>query len=168
MKLVRSESDLPLGMREFRSFPDASLFLRLLAAIIDTAYLTAACAAGLLLVIGAVNLGILEATAGEIHEDQWIPAMLVFYFIPLVATIIQWNLIAARGQTLGKYVTCIRIVTVEGKLPGFFQGVVLRNWMCRLLALIPLFPLIDCLVVFGGARRCIHDYLAGTRVVPAW
>jgi uncharacterized RDD family membrane protein YckC len=30
---------------------------------------------------------------------------------------------------------------------------------------IPLYGLIDVLLIFGSERRCIHDYLAGTKVV---
>jgi hypothetical protein len=30
---------------------------------------------------------------------------------------------------------------------------------------IPFYAFIDILVIFGSEQRCIHDYLAGTKVV---
>jgi uncharacterized RDD family membrane protein YckC len=81
--------------------------------------------------------------------------------------IIQWNLIATRGQTLGKMMLFKRIINVNGEIPGFISGVILRNWLRAALNSIPIFGLIDVLFIFGESRRCIHDYLAGTRVVNA-
>lgn len=89
---------------------------------------------------------------------------LVFVFIPLLTLIYQWNSITVSGQTIGKMVLGIQIRTLDGRLPGFFQGVILRNWLRQLLSFIPLFGLIDALFIFGESRRCLHDYLAGTRV----
>jgi hypothetical protein len=36
-----------------------------------------------------------------------------------------------------------------------------------LIALIPFYGLVDILFIFRGDRRCIHDWMARTKVVPA-
>ena len=49
------------------------------------------------------------------------------------------------------------------------QSVFLRNWVPKLIGSVPylgmLFSLIDSLFIFRDDRRCIHDHIAGTRVV---
>jgi uncharacterized RDD family membrane protein YckC len=36
-----------------------------------------------------------------------------------------------------------------------------------ILGLIPLYAIVDALFIFRGDRRCIHDMIAGTRVIEA-
>lgn len=81
-------------------------------------------------------------------------------------------LLATRGQTIGKKLQRIRIVALEGDHhPGLFRVFWLRSFINGLIGSIPLFgpipvySLIDVLCIFGRERRCIHDYLAQTRVV---
>lgn len=83
----------------------------------------------------------------------------------------QWYLIATTGQSLAKRWLGIQIVRVDGSPLGFVNGVILRSWIISLLAQIPrvggLVGLIDVLMIFGKERRCLHDLIAGTRVVVA-
>ncbi len=81
-------------------------------------------------------------------------------------------LLATRGQTIGKKLQRIRIVALDGDHhPGLFRVFWLRSFINGLIGSIPLFgpipvySLIDVLCIFGKERRCIHDYLAQTRVV---
>lgn len=81
-------------------------------------------------------------------------------------------LLATRGQTIGKKLQRIRIVALEGDHhPGLFRVFWLRSFLNGLIGSIPLFgpipvySLIDVLCIFGKERRCLHDYLAQTRVV---
>ena len=57
----------------------------------------------------------------------------------------------------------------NGSEPGFGRAVFLRNVVPGLIAAIPiagpLFSVVDLLMIFGRERRCLHDYIAGTRVV---
>ena len=49
---------------------------------------------------------------------------------------------------------------------GFVTNCLLRAFVNNLIAqIIPFYGLIDILLIFGSDRRCIHDYLAGTKVV---
>jgi len=99
-------------------------------------------------------------------------------------TVVQWYLITRRGQSLGKMVVRSRIVRMNGAAAGFLQGVVIRNWALWLLEVpnvvlpllgVPSTPimrkifgtlaLVDFLFIFGPDKRCLHDLLAGTKVV---
>lgn len=164
MRLVRSDTNLPLEQRYFGGHPNASLLLRLAANFLDGLFVVATVIVGILMIQAGISAGLLT----EMREDSvdW-GALAVLYFPVLVGSVVQWNLVATRGQSIGKFLCCIRIVTMEGRLPGFVQGVVLRSWVCMLLAMIPLFSLIDILWIFGSANRCLHDHVAGTRVVPS-
>jgi uncharacterized RDD family membrane protein YckC len=83
--------------------------------------------------------------------------------------IYQWVLISRTGQSLGKKWLGIRIERIDGAQVTFGTGVFLRNWVPKLIGSVPylgaLFQLIDCLFIFRDDRRCIHDHIAGTRVV---
>jgi uncharacterized RDD family membrane protein YckC len=98
----------------------------------------------------------------------------VCFLVPFAA---QWALVAQRGQTFGKMILRTRIVFADGRLPGFFHGVVLRAWPVHLVGFLPaltspalqpftsLLLLADMLVIFAAGRRCLHDRFAGTLVV---
>jgi uncharacterized RDD family membrane protein YckC len=83
--------------------------------------------------------------------------------------IYQWLLITRTGQSLGKKWTGIRIERIDGSYLTFGTGVVLRNWVPKVMGAFPylgmLFHLVDCLFIFREDRRCLHDLIAGTRVV---
>jgi uncharacterized RDD family membrane protein YckC len=106
-------------------------------------------------------------------------AMGVGFLVLLAVIVYQWVLISRSGQTIGKRATGIRIVRLDGTPVSFGTGVVLRNWVLKLIAailsspvLLPVLPylgtallIVDWLFVFREDRRCIHDHIAGTRVV---
>jgi len=81
--------------------------------------------------------------------------------------IYQAHGVATVGQSLGKKAFGIRIERLNGALPGFWRGIVLRG----VLSLASLWPLgaivalVDHLAIFGPDQRCLHDQIAGTRVV---
>jgi uncharacterized RDD family membrane protein YckC len=83
----------------------------------------------------------------------------------------QWSLISRSGQSLGKKWLGIRIVRIDGRPINFTSGVILRSWVPFLIGLIPylgmLFGLIDSLCIFSEERRCVHDGIAGTKVIVA-
>jgi len=87
--------------------------------------------------------------------------------------------LATRGQTIGKLVGKIQIVDFNSsKLVPFWKLYVLRYlWTLPFVILAFLIPgtldtqifgvisLIGILLIFGPARRCLHDYIAGTKVI---
>jgi len=84
----------------------------------------------------------------------------------LVIPIVQIALLARDGQTIGKKIVDIRIVSAKtGKNAGFGSNVVMRAWVNFLLGVIPFYWLVDVLFIFRDDQRCIHDLIASTRVV---
>ncbi|TDR47723.1 putative RDD family membrane protein YckC [Tahibacter aquaticus] len=75
------------------------------------------------------------------------------------------------GQTWGKRLLKIRIVDLNGDKPAFARLIALRYLPVSLASLVPiigpLFGIIDALFIFRADRRCLHDLIAGTRVVNA-
>ncbi len=79
-------------------------------------------------------------------------------------------LLARKGQTIGKTLLGMRIVSVAnreilpfGKLIGLRY---LPFWLVNSIPLIGrLASLVNALFIFGDEKRCLHDYVAGTKVI---
>jgi uncharacterized RDD family membrane protein YckC len=85
-----------------------------------------------------------------------------------VLAVYQWYLISTTGQSIAKKWLGIRIVRVDGSELGFLYGVFLRDWVLQAVsALFSPIGLIDALMIFGEERRCLHDHIAGTKVIIA-
>lgn len=73
------------------------------------------------------------------------------------------------GQTIGKRVIGTRIVGLDGNILPFARLILLRYLPVQVVVLIPIVgsivALVDVLFVFRDDRRCLHDLIAGTRVV---
>jgi len=81
-------------------------------------------------------------------------------------------LLANHGQTIGKRVVGIRIVNVvDERVPKLVTLLGARYGLVWFVSLIPvvggLFSLVDILLIFRADRRCVHDHIAGTKVVLA-
>jgi uncharacterized RDD family membrane protein YckC len=94
-------------------------------------------------------------------------AGLIAYF--LLFLLVNGYPLLTRGQTIGKIAMKTRIVDLDGNIPGFTKIVVLRYLVPSLAVQIPLlgnlFGLVDSLFIFGAECRCVHDYIAGTKVI---
>jgi uncharacterized RDD family membrane protein YckC len=139
----------------------ASLGKRLGASVIDGLFL---------FLLGAAISRVAWGDSRTVEQVRWA-------FLGVTAC--QWVLVSLRGQSLGKIVLGIRIVTRDNRAVGFYRGVALRSWPALVIQLAaallvpllrPLVPLIafaDVLFVFRQDRRCLHDLVAGTYVVDA-
>jgi uncharacterized RDD family membrane protein YckC len=86
----------------------------------------------------------------------WVVAVSLYQMIRLVRT----------GQTLGKMWMGIKIVKLDDGPVTFGSAVLLRGVVGQgLLGIIPFYGLLDALFIFRGDRRCLHDLVAGTKVV---
>ena len=112
-------------------------------------------------------MGVMENPMESIRskKELGLISLVLLSSLPTMLVFGQWFLLTTSGQTIGKKLLMIRIVTTSGKLPGFLQAVVLRNWLRAVISVLPFFGLIDVLFIFSDSRRCLHDYLASTRVV---
>ncbi len=99
------------------------------------------------------------------------PVLLLVVLLAGALTVYQWYLTATTGQTLGKSWVGIRIVRNDGTPVNFASGVILRSWLVQFIATVPLvgtlFAVVNVLCIFNEERRCLHDYIAGTKVVTA-
>ena len=75
--------------------------------------------------------------------------------------------LSATGQSLAKKYFNIKIVRSDGSPASLGNIVWKRNVVNALLGIIPLYGLIDILLIFGEERKCIHDKIADTIVVEA-
>lgn len=93
---------------------------------------------------------------------------LIFVAYIIIVTVAQVVMLSKHGQTIGKKVLKMKIVKVDtGMNGGFVTNVVLRGFVNGLLGIIPFYSLIDILFIFSDDRRCLHDKIAGTKVVMA-
>lgn len=72
------------------------------------------------------------------------------------------------GQTVGKKVLSIRIVTLDYQLPeaSYLVGrYVLNEGLIYVPVVGSLLSLVNALIIFGAERRCGHDLLLNTRVI---
>ncbi|MBM7059241.1 RDD family protein [Pseudomonas sp. UL073] len=87
----------------------------------------------------------------------------------VVFLLLNGHLLRRYGQTIGKRLLKIAIVDLNGDTPAWLPMYLKRYLVWGLLVYIPyiggLLVLVDCLFIFRGDRRCLHDLLAGTRVV---
>jgi uncharacterized RDD family membrane protein YckC len=83
--------------------------------------------------------------------------------------IFQCYRIATTGQTLAKKWLHIRIVNIDGSPVTFGSGVGMRAILLWFITSIPylgvIFWAVDVLLIFRDDRRCLHDLMAGTKVV---
>lgn len=91
-------------------------------------------------------------------------------FIGLVVFVaINFNLLKSAGQTIGKRVMGIKIVTLDGELPVIGDHLLKRYAVYFLPGQVPvvggIFSIVNILFIFGPQRRCIHDFVAQTKVV---
>jgi uncharacterized RDD family membrane protein YckC len=75
--------------------------------------------------------------------------------------------VSRNGQTIAKKWLGIKVVRSDGSKASLGRIFWLRNVVNALLGVIPLYGLIDILLIFSDNRQCIHDKLADTIVVVA-
>jgi uncharacterized RDD family membrane protein YckC len=73
--------------------------------------------------------------------------------------------VVRNGQTIAKMAMGIKVVRRDGSPVSLGRIFWLRNVVNILLGIIPLYGLIDALLIFGETRQCVHDKLADTIVV---
>lgn len=129
------------------------------------------------LIDGALALGsalpgiILMAALSDGSDDSLIAGGLVAVLGLLAFGIYQIYLISTSGQSLAKRWLGIKIIKTDGMPCGFVHGVLLRSWVMGFIGQIPIVgpicSLVDPLLIFGDERRCLHDLIAGTKVIIA-
>ena len=151
---------------------------RLGAAIIDRLLSTVVALPGIAVMGPAFMQLVLAAMRGEepdlemISAGSFILGALLAGLGWLILLVVQIWMISTRGQSIGKRLLGIRIVKfADHSNPGFLHAWLLRNFVPGLISIVPyigfLFVLVDLCFIFGDQRRCVHDHIAGTKVVKA-
>ena len=117
------------------------------------------------------------AQQGGISNTESVVEQLVLSLISLVVglawyLILNGYLLAKRGQTIGKLAAGTRIVDFNtGELVPLIPLLLKRNLVIQMLSAVPFVggfvSLADVLMIFRSSRRCLHDEIAGTKVIKA-
>lgn len=87
----------------------------------------------------------------------------------IIFFVLHGFLLQQYGQTLGKRIMGIAIVTMDNQKPAFLSLIVQRylsQWITGMVPVIGVFlRLVDILAIFRPDKRCIHDHLAKTKVI---
>ena len=152
----------------------ASLGERLLGKIIDTLVILP-----VIFLIGLVfaiiftkalseNPNTLQKLSGNSGFEIF-PSIVMPLAIMVIYMAIQWTFWKATGQSIGKKVMKTRIVNLDGSQANVRTIAFKRYGPIAILSMIPvvggLIGLVDALLVFRGERNCLHDDIAGTRVI---
>jgi uncharacterized RDD family membrane protein YckC len=141
----------------------ASRGLRLVAALIDAVI---GGGASLFIIFIVLDYDLRRLAASGLGARALIALMGVALFLLLHG----W-LLARNGQTIGKKLVGIRVALLDGGVPPFASLILKRYLPIWLVVQIPfagfLCNLANILFIFRSDRRCLHDLIAGTRVVKA-
>jgi uncharacterized RDD family membrane protein YckC len=116
------------------------------------------------------STGLMEdVLAGKVTYMQ---SLLFSIYVTVMYLVVNGYLLTHYGQTIGKRLAKTRIVSIhDDKILPFSQIVLLRILPVQLINLIPVISLFgflaDSLFVFREDRRCIHDLIAGSKVINA-
>ena len=112
---------------------------------------------------------------GWISETESMVDEIVVSLISLVVgeawyLILNGYLLAKRGQTIGKLAAGTRIVDFNsGELVPLIPLLLKRNVVIQILGAVPFVggfvSFADILMIFRSSRRCLHDDIAGTKVI---
>lgn len=115
----------------------------------------------------------------QAQEVGFVEQLVMSLFGMGVVLLLNGYLLATRGQSIGKFLTGIQIVDFQnGGLLPFYRVYVFRYlWLLPIVVITAAIPgtaddlllnivaLIDSLLIFTQERRCLHDYIAGSKVV---
>lgn len=147
----------------------ATRWSRLVANLLNGFFFVLWIAPGVLIVIvGAMSARGDDSTETIVAMVGWVGVLVG----GVACLAYQVRLLAREGQTWGKRQMKIRIVSCEtGEIPGLSRSFLLRELVSGAIGALPyvggIYNLVDSLLIFGEERRCLHDHLAGTRVVTA-
>ena len=140
----------------------ASRWARLGAYLIDT----------IILILPYVAVFILtDFWEGTLNEGISVTEQIAYFFVGLAQyLLVNGYLLHRRGQTIGKWVLGIKIVSVKSnKILPLWKVFLVRYVVFAVIAMLPfvgyLLAIVNDLFIFRKDKRCIHDHLAGTRVI---
>lgn len=106
--------------------------------------------------------GVVE-DAEDYTSNWWMLWVLLLAIVSYL--ILNGYLLWQSGQTIGKRIMRISIVSVSGQAISFWKLVLVRAWFFPMPFLLPLWPItvlvaLNYLPIFWRTRRCAHDWLS--------
>jgi uncharacterized RDD family membrane protein YckC len=136
----------------------ASRSSRLAALVIDYVCLIAVSIPGL------AGFLVMESTGTTSANMDFVSLAFVLGLGALGAT--QAFYIVRDGQTIGKKLMKIRIVNdMDSQVPTWPRLLLMRYGLNMALRQIPFYYFVDAFFIFGEQQRCLHDFIAGTKVI---
>jgi uncharacterized RDD family membrane protein YckC len=122
------------------------------------------------MIVGAIMVAVSMKNGGGATPSPLALGLIGVGGLGLLALVIfQIYRVSTTGQTLGKKWVGVRIVKLDGSPVTFTTVFLLRGFVPGLIGAVPyvgaVFSLVNILFIFREDRRCIHDLIAGTRVV---
>jgi uncharacterized RDD family membrane protein YckC len=163
----------PALPRTFRATRELGGIGRRLAAAMVDGFLQLLCKLPMVFVFFEI-FRIVAENPDEARPEQFTPLMMTAYaqILPWLGLLVitQIVLLCVRSQTIGKLLLGLQIVDIVNEQPGGpVRAFLLRAFIPTLIELIPilglLFWIVDSCFIFREDRRCIHDLIAGTKVV---
>ena len=158
---------------------------RLVARLIDWVLSTLSLAPGAMMMSGEFMKLLTAAMRGEPMDFQSVDATrlaagsAVLLGGWLFLLVIQVVLITTRGQSIGKLALRLRVVKLDGSPAGIVHGWMLREAVMTIIGMfvgfVPMLGVVlrlgfhgtDWCMIFRQDQRCLHDLIAGTKVVKA-
>ncbi|TAJ02883.1 MAG: RDD family protein [Planctomycetota bacterium] len=150
----------------------AGRLIRLVAVFLDGVFGTLAAAPFLVTVLMVLAQASGDPSAADMFAvpTVWV-GLAVSGVLWLGLFVLTLVLLAKYGQSPAKRLLKIRIVRNDGSRAGLGRIFWLRMIVPAVIGAIPIvgpiFSLVDALMIFGDARRCLHDLIADTKVVVA-
>ncbi|HOY21518.1 MAG TPA: RDD family protein [Cellvibrio sp.] len=95
--------------------------------------------------------------------------MLLVFAPQLIFFVLHGASLYQRGQTIGKRIMGIAIVTLGNQKPAFLPLIAQRymsQWLMGMVPVVgPLLRLVDIVLIFRTDKRCLHDLIAKTKVI---
>lgn len=111
----------------------------------------------------------ISSFAQQFLESRFTYSLLFLVSGQVLYAAVNSRLLIKSGQTIGKKFLDIRIVDEKGNIPEFTKSYGMRTLLPAVIGVIPYFggyfSFIDTLFIFSRSRRCLHDHIAGTKVV---
>jgi uncharacterized RDD family membrane protein YckC len=164
---------VPATARPFRATRElGGLGRRLAAAMID-GFLQLLCKLPIVFVFFEI-FKIVAQNPNDADPEKFTPLLMTAYgqMLPWLGLLVitQIVLLCLRSQTIGKLLLGLQIVDIVDEQPGGpVRAFLLRAFIPSVIEMIPLlgfvFWVVDSCFIFREDRRCLHDLIAGTKVV---
>jgi uncharacterized RDD family membrane protein YckC len=139
---------------------------RLVAVILDG--IIGAAMVYLPLLVGLGTRGLGSLAQGRVNPAEFLGVGSLLALVGFIAWCWLTILFVKRnGQTIAKKLLGIKVVRSDGSPASLGRIFWLRNVVNTLLGIVPLYGLVDVLLIFGEQRQCVHDKIADTIVVKA-